>query len=93
MVMEKRAEQCRSKWVMAKLESIENMCHIHVKIGGKLESVFGTFPSLPADLQESIMVTAKHGSSKIKKSHNVALAEQKESLFLKKSLHAGRKLA
>ena len=47
--------------------------------GGKLEHVFGTFHSLPAELQETIIVSAKRGASKIKKSHGVALAAQKEA--------------
>ena len=33
--------------------------------GGKLERVFGTFHSLPAELQETIIVAAKRGASKI----------------------------
>ena len=58
--------------------------------GGKLEHVFGTFHSLPAEMQETIIVAAKYGASKIKKSHDVSLAAQKAA-HLKKAEIAHKK--
>jgi hypothetical protein len=60
--------------------------------GGKLERVFGTFHSLSADLQESIIVTAKHGASKITKSHDVALTAQKEARLKKEEIAHRKKI-
>ena len=54
--------------------------------GGKLERVFGTFHSLPAELQETIIIAAKRGASKIKKSHDVALAAQKAARLKKEEI-------
>jgi hypothetical protein len=51
---------------------------------GKLERVFGTFHSLLAELQEAIIVAAKRGASKIKKSHDVALTAPKAALLKKR---------
>ena len=60
--------------------------------GGKLERVFVTLHSLPAELQETIIVATKHGASKIKNSHDVALAPQKTARLKKKRLYIRRKL-
>ena len=60
--------------------------------GGKLECVFGTFHSLPAELQETIIVAAKCGASKIKKSHDVALAAQKAAHLKKEEIAHKKKI-
>ena len=60
--------------------------------GGKLERVFGTFYSLPPELQETIIVLAKCGASKIKKSHDVALAAQKAAHLKKEEIAHKKKI-
>ena len=60
--------------------------------GGKLEHVFGTFHFLPAELQETIIVAAKRGASKIKKSHNLALAAQKAARLKKEEIAHKKKI-
>ena len=60
--------------------------------GGKLECVFGTFYSLPAEFQETIIVAAKHGASKIKKSHDAALAVQKAAHLKKEEIAHKKKI-
>ena len=68
----------------------EAMVTTRAGIGGKLELVFGTFHSLPAELQETIVGAAKCGASEIKKSHDVALAAQ-NAAHLKKEKTAPKK--
>jgi hypothetical protein len=60
--------------------------------GGKLKRVFGTFHSLPAELQETIVVAAKCGASKINKSYDVALAAQKAALLKKEEIAHKKKI-
>ena len=60
--------------------------------GEKLENVFGTFHSLPAELQETIIASAKRGASKIKKSHDVALAAQNAARLKKEEIAHKKKI-
>jgi len=47
---------------------------------------------LPAELQESIILTSKCGATKIKKSHDVALAAQKAACSKKEEIVHRKKI-
>jgi histone acetyltransferase (RNA polymerase elongator complex component) len=49
----------------------------HTSKDGKVSRVFGTFHSLPIELQESLIVAAKQNAKSVKKSFDEALAKQK----------------
>jgi hypothetical protein len=54
--------------------------------GGKFGHVFCTFHSLPAKLQETTIVAAKCGASKIKISQDIVLTAQKEARLKKEEM-------